>query len=327
MTPTRYITLEDFSKLNNPTQNPQSDLITDEKLILAKIKKEGSKAFDLASEALKEKKIVRDAFRKKRFKELISLYKDNKSNLVSNLRKIRRGLFTSKPKKDPVVIAFLKFTSKKLRSNYNFMLEAVQLEPWTLQLASKDLKSNKTFIFSAMEKNSLLLQFASEELRNNYDFMLEAVQKNPWTLEFASTDLKDNETIVRAAMQFASDELRDNYDFMLETIKMDPWLLQYASKDLKNNKVIVSAAMKKVPYVLQHASNELKDNHDFILEAVQLDPWLLQYASKDLKNNKAMALAIVKKSGIALIHKKFKNDPDIRDSTCTVIFGLSDYSG
>jgi hypothetical protein len=282
MTPTGYVTIEALHKLYNPSIDPQPALITDKKLILAKIK-EGSSAFDLASEELKKNKAVRNAFIKKRFQELTSFYKDK-------------------------------------RNDKNAMISIISTENNGVGLffASKKLKKDPDVVLAAIQKDDTFpLKFASKKLRNSYDFMLKAVQKNPWALELASEDFRDNEDIVLAViqqdarvLQFASKKLRNSYDFMLKAVQKNSWVLELASEDLRNNEDIVLAAMQKQPYSLQYASDELRNNYDFMLKAVQLDPWLLQYASDDLKNNKALTLAAVKKNSLArlfVIHKNFKH--------------------
>ena len=64
------------------------------------------------------------------------------------------------------------------------------------EYASEKLKSDKNFILNAINSHPCVLNYVSEELKNDSKFMKDAIMKNYYAYQYASTDLKDNDEVI-----------------------------------------------------------------------------------------------------------------------------------
>jgi hypothetical protein len=171
-------------------------------------------------------------------------------------------------------IQALKYASKKLTSNDEFMTHCISVNPSALEFASDNLKNDKGIVLSAVRNPySNALRYASDDLKNDKDIILVAVKANSMALEYASDDLKNNKDIVLAA------------------VRNDAEALKYASYELKNDANFILESMTNGIFLIKNASRELKSNKEFMLKAIKIDRTSYLYADKSLSYDKQILQA------------------------------------
>ena len=108
-----------------------------------------------------------------------------------------------------------------------------------LQHASDELRGDRAFMLTVVQKNGDALCSASDELRADKDFVLAAVQQYGYALGSASDELQADKDVVLAAVQQNGDALRcankglrTDKDVVLAAVKQNGWALGYASDEL-----------------------------------------------------------------------------------------------
>jgi hypothetical protein len=76
--------------------------------------------------------------------------------------------------------------------DYNYVIEEVKKDGFSLKNASNKLKNNYNIVMEAVKNKGYSLIHASKDLKNNYNIVMEAVKNNGYSLECASKDLKNN---------------------------------------------------------------------------------------------------------------------------------------
>ena len=87
------------------------------------------------------------------------------------------------------------YASRRMRRNFNVVMEAVRKDYRALQLASLNLRSNRDIVMEAIKTNGYALQYANWLLRNNRNFVIKAVKIDCDALGYASNRLKNDISI------------------------------------------------------------------------------------------------------------------------------------
>jgi hypothetical protein len=165
-----------------------------------------------------------------------------------------------------------------------------------IKYASKELRNDKNFIITILQVNGLLLEKLSDEFKNDEDVVLAAVRNNYFTLEYASYNIRNNRefmfTLIQRSIRFlldASDELkaelRTDRLFILEAVTINGRALSYTSKKFQNDKEIVTAALKNGGS-LRFAHKNLRESKKFIREVFEIKPTMLEDISLKLRNDR-----------------------------------------
>ena len=117
-------------------------------------------------------------------------------------------------------------------------IEKVEKEgPYALEDAPKRLRSDKEFMLEAVKRYGSALQFASWALQEDKEVVLAAVTSCGGALEYASDELRDDKEVVLVAVKNP-----DTDEFDLPAYPFSP--LQYASDRLKADKEVALAALR-----------------------------------------------------------------------------------
>jgi hypothetical protein len=92
-------------------------------------------------------------------------------------------------------IYILKYISKELSGNIQFMYRLVELDSWAYEYASPVLKANTIFSLYAIKKYAPNIKYVSESLLNDEDFMLKAIDICITCLDYLPKSFKENENI------------------------------------------------------------------------------------------------------------------------------------
>ena len=118
----------------------------------------------------------------------------------------------------------IKYISNTLKENKDFILKAVEQNPYVIEYVSFPMKRNKDVLLKAVESNGMLLSYTSSQLKNDEEVVLKAVKNNGTALRFASTKLKNDKEIVRTAILNAEvifSEIGSPFEYASDTLKAD----------------------------------------------------------------------------------------------------------
>lgn len=210
--------------------------------------------------------------------EAKSLIKENPDNFIK-LRDIEEYGFDLDPviKEDHTILENI---DKNLLNDKSFMMEMVQINPFTLMYASEWLKMDRELVTTAMDIDTFSFSMASDALRDNEHFILEY-------MKFASS-------VYLSWLIFISSRLKNNKAFSLEIIKYDSNALKFLSDEMRDDETVVLAAVSKHPSSLEYASSRLKNSRSFIYKLVKENerhyPGPFSYASRELRGDKEFIL-------------------------------------
>jgi serine/threonine protein kinase len=128
----------------------------------------------------------------------------------------------------------------KFRSNFDFVLKAIQLNELTFNYISSKLQKDRSLILKSIENNGYLLAYLPSEYQNDFEIVFEAMKKNYHSLQFSSL------------------EIRNTKEFALKFVKENGDALQYLSEELKDNEDVVSTAVESNPESWIHASHRIQ---------------------------------------------------------------------
>ena len=162
-----------------------------------------------------------DGYYKIELKELIGLNKPSQKKSKKTSKQILRAL----KKYHGYAYDFLKKEAdKSLKSDREFILEAIKISPESFLFASKKLRSDREIALAAAEC-AYALEVAGENLKSDREIVLAYVTRWGLSLEYAHESLKSDREIVMAAvrqsekaLKFASPELKSDREFLLAAI-------------------------------------------------------------------------------------------------------------
>ena len=158
-----------------------------------------------------------------------------------------------------------------LKSDKEFVLDILKIDPWSVKSISETLKSDKNVMQIVFVSNPYLLECYYSDKTMDRDFAIDAININPKVLEYLDISFRNDFEIMKLAvvkngslLGFASDELKNNREIVSLAVSNYPSALGFASDELKNNREIVSLAVSNYPSALGFASNNLKKDEEFL---------------------------------------------------------------
>lgn len=233
----------------------------------------------------------------------IALIREDPDNFIK-LRDIEEYGFDLDPviKEDHTILENI---DKNLLNDKSFMMEMVQINPFTLMYASEWQKMDRELVTTAMDIDTFAFFMASDALKDNENFILEY-------MKFANN-------FDSSWLLFISDRLKNDRAFSLEIIKHHSNVLKLLSDEMRDDETVVLAAVSKHPSSLEYASNRLKNSKSFIFKLVKENERYsngpLSYASRELRGDKKFVLECLhsNKDDTFMLHKitdALKDDED-----------------
>ena len=115
----------------------------------------------------------------------------------------------------------------ELKSDRDFILEAVKQDGRALRWASVELRDDEELVLEAKRQNGGALRWASAELRDDEELVLEAVKQDGRALQFASEALRGNRIVkvaAEASYHIALDTLSPAWREVVENNRFFDWL-------------------------------------------------------------------------------------------------------
>jgi hypothetical protein len=193
-------------------------------------------------------------------------------NVDSLLKKIKKNYDLS----------FLEDMPLELRSDYEFFMQAVQLDGGSLKYASEKIKSDKIIVLESIKvipglANESAILHASDTLLNDRSFILEAICINGKIYKYLKKEFKNDIEVINNSIEnnpsvyeYLDDFYKSNFDIAKKAISLNSYTLSYAPDDIKNNKEIVICAIGNSPSSLEYASDSLKS--DFEIAKLVISP-------------------------------------------------------
>ena len=136
----------------------------------------------------------------------------------------------------------LSYAAAELMDDPEIIMEAIiKHNRSALIYASHRLKSDLNFIIEAIELDLFAFEFASAELRDNSDILLMALEK--YAISHASNGVGGSFELHGHPLEHASSRLSNDRDIVLGAVNTDGLALEYASKDIKEYFGVVRAAV------------------------------------------------------------------------------------
>ena len=102
----------------------------------------------------------------------------------------------------------IKFASKNLKNNKEFILKAIEFNGDAFKNASKQLKDDKEFVLIIADYGVNIFKHVSKRLKNDKEVVLEALKYDANLLEYASKRLKDNKEVILKALKYSGHILK-----------------------------------------------------------------------------------------------------------------------
>ena len=161
------------------------------------------------------------------------------------------------------------YASRRLKENFNVVIEAVRKDYQALQFASHTLRSNREIVMEAVKINGYALQYANWHLRNSRNFVIEAVK------------------IDCDALRYASDRLKDDIDMNMEIVRN--YGLRYSllvdldrtveQESYRRKKELILEVVKRFEdcSILFRQGERIPDHEDISMEILKNNPMTFRY--------------------------------------------------
>lgn len=146
---------------------------------------------------------------------------------------------------------FLKYASKELKINKQFILFVCEIYPVNFDYISEELKSDKEFILELCRCNDSIFRYIGEKFKNDKDVVLVACRRSWYNFLFVS----------------GSENLTNDREFIKKMVDINPLIIMYTK--YKDDKEIALKAVSKNGNVLFYLSDRLKEDDDILLKALQ----------------------------------------------------------
>eukprot|EP00933_Yihiella_yeosuensis_P001159 TRINITY_DN10189_c0_g1_i1.p1 TRINITY_DN10189_c0_g1~~TRINITY_DN10189_c0_g1_i1.p1 ORF type:complete len:774 (-),score=162.54 TRINITY_DN10189_c0_g1_i1:268-2589(-) len=222
----------------------------------------------------------------------------------------------------------LEFAPESLRADSGLVLEALNLsaavavdpEDFTdlelkryvechgspLRHASKQLRSNRSIVSKAVQKDGSALLF-TDSFAGDQAIVLEAVKTTGWALLFSSGELRSNKALVLEALnadgialRFASKELQSDKEMAVRAVQRNGNALKYVSPALTSDLEVVMAAVRQQGKALRYVAPELCTNANLVLEAVHQNTQAYKHVCGSMKTSRELALKVAGMAGLML---------------------------
>mmetsp|Transcript_112771 Transcript_112771/g.224301 ORF Transcript_112771/g.224301 Transcript_112771/m.224301 type:complete len:539 (-) Transcript_112771:60-1676(-) len=161
----------------------------------------------------------------------------------------------------------------------------------------------KNVMINGLARDAHLASSMSDGLKSNRSFVLQAVNKNGGVLEHVASHLRADREVVLAAVQqdgsalcFAHPSFRSDREVVLAAVQSHGEMLAFASKQLKSDWEVVLSAVRNCGHAFEHADHSLRMDRGFVLQAVRCDAHALRYAHTALHHDQEVVIAAVSAS-------------------------------
>jgi len=212
----------------------------------------------------------------------------------------------------------LKTAPESVRGDRELLAFAVQRDTAALQYATKELRSDRSFVLSLEKSCKIALRYVSENLRGDREVVLAAIRTDPSQFRYAGSLLRSDRTFVLSvlresglSLKYVASAFQADRDVILAAVTHCGEALKFASANFQADRGVVLAAVQDNGLALSCASLELQADHEVVLRAVERTGKALKYASAELKADRGIVLAAVKSDGWALSSAQCPIDREI----------------
>lgn len=236
-----------------------------------------------------------------------------------------------------------------IRSNKEFMLNAIKDFPESISYVDESLINDKDFLLRAIKNNNKVLDVyhpskkyrkIADLILHDEEFMYQVVSHNVAALRYFKSGQKDNKKIVRLAFEkdpalayeHLSTTLMRNEDFfnyysfleeyyrnmdkqrVLKEIKRVNFSLGgYINEELKQDRDIIFEELKKGTGILSSINDSLMNSKEFICQAIAIRGSSLYYAPDKFKKDKEIALIAAKQKDFTLevVDESLRKDKEV----------------
>jgi predicted DNA-binding ArsR family transcriptional regulator len=185
------------------------------------------------------------------------------------------------------------------------------------ELASDNLKTNQEFILTAVEINPKIMQYISKDLRGHSDFALKAIERNYQAFSFLEKSLKENEKFIKQALSVDYRIIEGLSETQKENRTIGEWAEKHKNEQLINPEFMAKVVAKSYysyerlidGYDYKITIDErLKNDPDFILKVLENDTSIFYKISEELRNDFSFMLKAVKANYKVLKQSDFRRN-------------------
>ena len=201
--------------------------------------------------------------------------------------------------------------------NKNTVLELVRRDKRVLFFLSEKYRNDQDVVLLACTEDVTLLRYASRQLKNDKNFALsildkksKKINKTRYRRNLSNDD--DDDLDVGSILIHFSDRIKSDKDVVTAACARDGMELMHASDKLRSDRAIVLTACANNGQVLQYALEDFRADHEIVLAACKTYGPALEHASETLRANKEIVLAATTNNSIALKYalNGLNQDPD-----------------
>jgi uncharacterized protein (UPF0262 family) len=221
-------------------KNLKNDLIYDEDIALAAIKKRGTSIHNFGENIKNNRKFSLLAVQENG----VALERLN-DNLKNDEDIVLAALKNKKDLKPKIIF---REAGEDIKKDKEFVLRIIDNMPDILEYVSDDLKKDKAVVIKAVKQNGMLLEWASDDLQNDKDVVTEAIKQNPLAKIFASNEI--NESLIKSKNKETKEEKnpgKNNNNNILkeEKIKIDEKNINIIPKSFKDYSLNINKYFSK----------------------------------------------------------------------------------
>ena len=172
----------------------------------------------------------------------------------------------------------LKYISKILRCDEEFMLRAIRTDGEAFLYAGDKLKDDRNFIIKSVKTNSVVFKFLDDGYRNDKEIAYMVIKCNP------------------EMFKYAGEKIFNSFEYTREMMKEEPYIFKYINDDFRD--ALTLEAVKVDGRLFRYASDRYKDNEDVTLQAMINSRGIAyDYASERVKNSSDFCQMIIMDDG------------------------------
>ena len=108
----------------------------------------------------------------------------------------------------------------ELQNSEEFLLKALEVNPFIISLLSDAFKKNEKFLFKALKKNGEVFNYIDAEFRDDRQFVIKVINKNP------------------AVFPLLQKEFQEELEIALIAVRKSYWIFHHLNKELQNNEEV-----------------------------------------------------------------------------------------
>lgn len=172
----------------------------------------------------------------------------------------------------------LKYISKILRRDEEFMLRAIRTDGEAFLYAGDKLKDDRNFIIKSVKTNSVVFKYLNDEYKNDIEIAGIVIRHNP------------------VMFKYAGEKIFNSFEYTREMMKEEPYIFKYINDDFRD--ALTLEAVKVDGRLFRYASDRYKDNEDVTLQAMINSRGIAyDYASERVKNSSDFCQMIIMDDG------------------------------